>query len=361
MDPSERKRQNEALRRKLLSGGLKPGLLEKYQNCSGAQQKFDFLKSFILDPDMENVEVEACFKELAERKTSDVYVELPLEDLKKTYTTEAQKKFLTETILQKQQGRPHPQDPGNSEMRLYRVYQTGVDKSSNLSQLSTKLRGKGRVERNAAARNALADSLAAKCADMAKNFNQKDPKQPKKKAQKELTHDEKQQKEFDRDLQAVHALASKARTTAKNIIDAKMLNQEATVQSMKAVYGQLMELHARINEMIFNGENFDNYAYVLSAEKERCEDFEKQVASAESIVKAHETRLVLSGVHSRVRLSDRFCSCNQGVAAEKRKREKEKKDAEENAIKKAKAAEDWGEWDGETEDWGEDWQDEENA
>ncbi|CAE7552891.1 unnamed protein product [Symbiodinium necroappetens] len=297
MDPAERKRQNEALRRKLLSRGLKPGLLEKYQSCTSAQQKFEFLKAFVLDPDMENVEVEACFKELAERKTSDVYVELPLEELRRTYTTEAQKKFLEGTILQKQQVCPHPQDPGNAEMRLYRVYQTGLDKSSNVSRLSTKLSGKGRVEKNAAARNALAESLAAKCADMTKSFSQK-----------ELTHDEKQQKEFDRDLQSVHALASKARATAKSIIDAKMLNQEATVQSLKSVYGKLMELHARINEMIFEGESFYNYAYALNVEKARCEEFEKEVTSAETIVKAHENRLVLSRVHSHVLLSGRIRS-----------------------------------------------------
>ena len=54
---------------------------------------------------------------MAQRKTSDVYVELPLEDLKKTYTTEAQKKFLNETIL-KQPGRPHPQDCCDLDMLL---------------------------------------------------------------------------------------------------------------------------------------------------------------------------------------------------------------------------------------------------
>ncbi|CAE7377638.1 unnamed protein product [Symbiodinium sp. CCMP2592] len=269
MDAGERKRQNEALRRKLLGGGLKPGLLEKYQNCSGTTQKFEFLKAFILDPDMENIDVEPCFKEMSERKTADVFVELPLEELKKSYTSPAQVRFLTDVIL-KQPGRPHPQDPSNNEMRLYKVYQTGVDKSSNVSQLSTKLRGTARVGKNAAARNALAESLASKCAEMTKSSGKTD-KQPKtkkdKKALHELTHDEKQQKEFDRDLQACPDFDSRARVECF-VLDVVM---NATVQSLKSVYGQLMELHARVNEMIFNGDTFENYAYVLNTEKERCE------------------------------------------------------------------------------------------
>ena len=57
-----------------------------------------------------------------------------------------------------------------------------------MSQLSTQLRATGRVGKNAAARNALAESLAAKCADMTKNMSSKTDKQPKQKKDKKAQH-----------------------------------------------------------------------------------------------------------------------------------------------------------------------------
>ena len=89
------------------NAGLRPGLLEKYQNLSSNSEKFTFLKAFMLD-DLQTIEIEACFVEMAERKSTTEYIELPLEDLKLIFKTEVQAKFLQ--VVDKQKGVAHPQD-----------------------------------------------------------------------------------------------------------------------------------------------------------------------------------------------------------------------------------------------------------
>ena len=60
--------------------------------------------------DLQTIEIEACFVEMAERKSTTEYIELPLEDLKLIFKTEVQAKFLQEQVVDKQRGVAHPQD-----------------------------------------------------------------------------------------------------------------------------------------------------------------------------------------------------------------------------------------------------------
>ena len=59
LPPPERKRQREALRRRVAQPGLRPGLLAKHQATNTTQGKWEFLKAFLLDPqNLSGVEVE---------------------------------------------------------------------------------------------------------------------------------------------------------------------------------------------------------------------------------------------------------------------------------------------------------------
>ena len=91
------------------NAGLRPGLLEKYQNLASNSEKFEFLKSFILD-DLQTIEIEAKYVDMAERRATTEYIELPLEDLKMIFKSEVQAKFLQEMVVDKQKGVAHPQD-----------------------------------------------------------------------------------------------------------------------------------------------------------------------------------------------------------------------------------------------------------
>ncbi|CAL1135904.1 unnamed protein product [Cladocopium goreaui] len=83
--PGETKRQREALRRKLQSGGLKPGLVEKFTAARTDQEKFENLKQFIMDPTLQSVVVESWFIEQAKEKSKGTWIEKPLCELEEIY------------------------------------------------------------------------------------------------------------------------------------------------------------------------------------------------------------------------------------------------------------------------------------
>ena len=47
---------------------------------------------------------------MSEKKNTTEFIELPLEDLRQMFTSDAQKKFLQEQVVEKQKGTAHPQD-----------------------------------------------------------------------------------------------------------------------------------------------------------------------------------------------------------------------------------------------------------
>ena len=168
MPPDERKRQREALRRRLAGAGLRPGLIQKWQAASSQQAKFEFLRAFMLDPqNLSEITIEAQYVDMAEHDDSSCWVELPLETLRKQYTTPSEIKFLEEQVIAKQPGRAHPQDPSgeNQDMRMYWVFRESTDVSRRKQAVGHSVKASGHVPQNRAAMTAVADSLAMRGAD----------------------------------------------------------------------------------------------------------------------------------------------------------------------------------------------------
>lgn len=172
LPPDERKRQREALRRRMHQPGaaqnhlnhclfvhlcqtvklgpshaqffsfgtfvnfpgLKPGLLAKYQSARTSAQKFELLKAFTLDESMNSVHIETEYLELAMKDDNSQWVELPLSQIRTMYSnSEAEKRFVETNIVGQQNGRRHPQDPDGSqkEMRLYWVFRENSENIRN--------------------------------------------------------------------------------------------------------------------------------------------------------------------------------------------------------------------------------------
>ena len=168
LEPGERKRQREALRRRMKKGGLRPGLLQKYNAAVTDSDKWALLKAFMLDPDnMEGIEVEAVYADQAVREENENWVELLLCQLRKIYTTEEEKKFL-DKIVNEQTGVPHPQDPKNPEMRRYWHWKESSDNTGRKRCVGTHMYAKQTIPANKAARQMLSDGLDARQADFGK-------------------------------------------------------------------------------------------------------------------------------------------------------------------------------------------------
>ena len=169
LPPEERKRQREAMRRRLQQPGLRPGLIEKYAACGSQSAKFQFLKAFMLDPDhMGSIEIEAEFVSKAEHDDGSKWEQLPLQVLRKRFTTPVEVKFLEDQIVKKQDGLAHPQDPLNPEMMLYWVFKENTDETHNSSSVGTRTSVRGSVPKNKAAVGAVADALTGFAADFGK-------------------------------------------------------------------------------------------------------------------------------------------------------------------------------------------------
>lgn len=64
--------------------------------------RFAVLKAFLLDKDMADLSVEAHYVEMAKEKTKVNWEELPLDELEKIYSTEEQRKWLKEKVVDRQ-------------------------------------------------------------------------------------------------------------------------------------------------------------------------------------------------------------------------------------------------------------------
>ena len=114
--------------------------------------------------------IESHYVETDTRKSESKWVEKPLWELRKLYDTPELKRFLQTKILDRQAGRNHPQDPSGEDesMKLYWVYQESSDTQGHVKEVGTALRGTAEVQRNKAARTAVADMLVGHAADFGK-------------------------------------------------------------------------------------------------------------------------------------------------------------------------------------------------
>ncbi|CAL1155578.1 unnamed protein product [Cladocopium goreaui] len=236
--PGESKRQREALRRKLDRGGLQPGLLEKFTSAKTNAEKFDLLKMFIMDPSLESIMVETHFVEQAKEKSKGEWIEKSLCDLEKQYSSPEDREWLLNTIVKKQPGVPHPQDPENPRRRLYKVFEHFKHSSERTKVCGTSITASASVPKNKAMRAALADHLTGAQAEFETASNAFVPEgscpkpKPKTKPTKKqvLTQEQQTKKDFEKDLAQLKTLANKARATAQSLTTAGISNQEAGQQ-----------------------------------------------------------------------------------------------------------------------------------
>ena len=146
--------------------GLRPGLLQKYQQATTADAKWQLLKAFMLDPQsLASVEIEACYQDLARQEDTSSWVEKPLSALRKLFTSDEEKRFLENKVVAVQRGRPHPQDPSNPELRLYWTFMQNQDDTKHRKDIGTTLRVTGSVPSNRAALATMAEGVDGHAAD----------------------------------------------------------------------------------------------------------------------------------------------------------------------------------------------------
>ncbi len=113
---------------------------------------------------MADIQIESEYIDQSQRDDTHQWVELPLETLKKQFTSPAEVSFLKNQVVGKQAGRDHPQDPTNENMRLYWVFKENSDTEKHRTGISTRLKAAGSVPANKAARTAVADGLLSAAA-----------------------------------------------------------------------------------------------------------------------------------------------------------------------------------------------------
>ena len=150
--------------------GLRPGLLQKWQAASTDAQKFEFIQAFLLDPSsLSSISIESHYEELARKESESNWIEVPLEEIRKMYPSEAGQRFIEQNIINKQQGRAHPQDAerASPEMVLYWIFQNNTDTTKQRRDVSQKLVAAGAVPHNKAARAAVSATMVAAAAEFA--------------------------------------------------------------------------------------------------------------------------------------------------------------------------------------------------
>ena len=151
--------------------GLRPGLLAKFQAAQTADQKFQFLRAFMLDPThLGSLSVESEYKELDTQESESKWIEKPLYELEKLYNTPELKRFLQTKILDRQAGRNHPQDPTGEDgsMKLYWIYQETTDSTGKKKHVGTSIKAACEIPQNKAARAAMGDGLLGRASEFGK-------------------------------------------------------------------------------------------------------------------------------------------------------------------------------------------------
>ncbi|CAE7501413.1 NaCP60E [Symbiodinium sp. CCMP2592] len=206
--------------------GLRKGLVEQWQAAVSATDKFAFLKAYLLDRDMQSIEIQPYFEELSESQNTEQFIELPLCEIKEKYEKlPGGDKFIAD-LISSQKGKDHPQST-DPNWKIYKVFncvkkqetpdcilvlfacltsdtfpicKSESRRDSQISRSGSKTKATIKPSQNAKERQALVDTLEAKVSSMGKNSVSADAKpKVKAKAQKELTADEKMNKDFQRD------------------------------------------------------------------------------------------------------------------------------------------------------------------
>ncbi|CAJ1448050.1 unnamed protein product, partial [Effrenium voratum] len=294
MPAPERKRQREALRRRMQkTQDLKPGLYEKWISATSPATTFDFLKCWLLDPTMATMQVETHFVQQAESKSKSKFIELPLNELEELYKTEEDRKWLMEKVVAKQCGTPHPQDPENGRRRIYKVFKC-IERSEGQTKIvGTNLKGSVNVADNKACRQAVVDHLTAQQAtftEPAPAASTAKPKPKVNKVKKALTAEEQRHKDFEKGLKWIDGMASKARATAQRLSESGIAHQEALTSALGDVFARASNLSQQLNKMIFEQKPFDETEMCMHDEWTDMQDWETRVTEAETIIVAKERR-----------------------------------------------------------------------
>ena len=159
----------------LATQGLKPGLLQKFNAAHTPDQKFAFLKAFMLDPSMNSIEVEAEYVDMSVSEDRNNWVQLPLSEIRKKYNTDADKAFIDQVIAQ-QVGMNHPQDPNGDfpDWKLYWIFKEGAESHGNNKHMNHRTVARSHVPANKAANQSMADHFTT----VAAGFGGKGPTMP---------------------------------------------------------------------------------------------------------------------------------------------------------------------------------------
>ena len=159
----------------LATQGLKPGLLQKFNAAHTPDQKFAFLKAFMLDPSMNSVEVESEYVDMSVSEDRNNWVQLPLAEIRKKYNTDADKAFIDQVIAQ-QIGTNHPQDPNGEfpDWKLYWIFKEGAESHGSNKHMNHCTVARSHVPANKAANQSMADHLTT----VAAGFGGKGPTMP---------------------------------------------------------------------------------------------------------------------------------------------------------------------------------------
>ncbi|OLQ14036.1 Cathelicidin-B1 [Symbiodinium microadriaticum] len=138
--------------------------------------RFEFLKAFLLDKDLSTIVVEPYYEELSESKEKEVFEELPLCIIKERYEK--------------------------------------VEGGANINRVGSKTKASMEASANKAERAAIAETLQGKVAGMHKptalTVTKENKGQGKNKRKKELTEEEIEKKNFDKDLQSIQGMIFKS-------------------------------------------------------------------------------------------------------------------------------------------------------
>ncbi|CAE7820378.1 Rrbp1 [Symbiodinium sp. CCMP2456] len=268
----QRKALNEKLRRRMQNGqGLRKGLVAQWAaSPPNSPARFEFLKAFLLDKEnLATITVEPYDEELSENKEKEQFTELPLCLIRQKYDGVPGGKAFVENLLASQTGKKHPQSD-EAEMRIYRVFDSIKTSSSNINRVGNRTGAAVTASHNRAERKAIAETLEGKVASMAKmSTAQAAPKgkgKGKNKSKKELTQEELDKKNFQKDLQACRRFMWQ-------------LGWEAAGSP------------TRIQKLVFDAAPFEDcLASMDYYKKEILKDYQKQVTDAEEVWLGHERK-----------------------------------------------------------------------
>ncbi|CAK9108290.1 unnamed protein product [Durusdinium trenchii] len=156
MPYEERKRQYAAMRRQIYREAP-PALLAKYSLAPDAE-RFQMLRQWMLNPDLDSIFVEEKYVQWTESLRSDRYTTVTLFQLEKLYGKSKETKEFIKELIKGQKGTPHPQAPTSTKGRMFKVLKEVVEENSQGNR-TDKLASVGGRCRDEGAKKLLAQQL----------------------------------------------------------------------------------------------------------------------------------------------------------------------------------------------------------